>query len=448
MAFPGGDRTSEPLITQAPGAATRVRYRVLALLCLLTFILYLDRICIGQAASSIQEDLKISHTAMGFVLAAFTVAYGLFEVPTGHWGDRYGSRGVLTRIVLWWSAFTVLTGAATGLAMLLIVRFLFGAGEAGALPNVARVVSRWFPAGSRGPAQGIVVTSALVGGAVSPVVTQSLLATLGWRWTFVLLGVPGFLWAVFFYWWFRDDPATHKAANEPERQYIKAGAAQPALADRHPPVPWRQVLTSANIWLLGSVISCSAFTTYLFFSWYPTYLKEARLVTPALSGWLASMVLAGGAIGSSVGGYLSDGLVRYTGNRRWSRRAIGCFSLGSAAVAMVASIYCASPWLAAAYTTWACLSVHLQQASWWEAVTEISGKHLGTLFGLMNSLGVPGAVASQLFLGWFVDVLGELGYVGRARWDSAFYIYGTVLLIGVLCWLFVDTTKSVVHEQS
>ncbi len=81
-------------------------------------------------------------------------------------------------------------------------------------------------------------------------------------------------------------------------------------------------------------------------------------------------------------------------------------------------------------------------------MTEISGKHLGTLFGLMNSLGMPGAVASQLSLGWFVDVLGELGYVGRARWDSAFYIYGTVLLIGVLCWLFVDTTKSVAPPTS
>jgi MFS family permease len=425
-----------------------VRYQVLALLCLLTFILYLDRICIGQAASSIETDLGISHTAMGFVLAAFTVAYGLFEVPTGHWGDRYGSRGVLTRIVLWWSAFTALTGAATGLVMLLVVRFLFGAGEAGALPNAARVVSRWFPAGARGAAQGIVITSALVGGALSPLLTQLLLDTLGWRWTFVLLGVPGFLWAGFFYGWFRDDPAMHSAVNDLELQHIQAGAAQPARADQHPPVPWRQVLTSTNIWLLGCVISCGAFTTYLFFSWYPTYLKEARAVPPGLSGWLASLVLAGGAAGSTFGGYLSDGLVRYTGDRRWSRRAIGCAALGSAAVAMVASIHCDSPWLAAGWTTWACLSVHLQLASWWEAVTEISGNHLGTLFGLMNSLGVPGAIASQLFLGRFVDGLGERGYSGRAQWDPAFYIYGAVLLAGVLCWLLIDTTKPVVPGEA
>jgi sugar phosphate permease len=448
MAFSDRDRISEAPFTWGQGAATWVRYQVLALLCLLTFILYLDRICIGQAASSIEEELQLSHTEMGFVLAAFTVAYGLFEVPTGHWGDRYGSRGVLTRIVLWWSAFTALTGTATSLVELLVVRFLFGAGEAGALPNAARVVSRWFPAGSRGAAQGIVITSALVGGAVSPVLTQLLLAAVGWRWSFVLLGVPGLLWALFFYWWFRDDPATHSAVNERERQYIKAGAAQPALAQQHPPVPWGQVLTSANIWLLGGVISCGAFTTYMFFSWYPTYLKEARAVSPSDSGWLASMVLAGGALGSTVGGYVSDWMVGYTGNRRWSRRAIGCCALGSAALAMAASIQCDSPLLAAGFTTWACLSVHLQLASWWEAVTEISGKHLGTLFGLMNSLGVPGAILSQLFYGRFVDWLGGLGYAGRAQWDPAFYIYSIVLLIGVFCWLFVDTTKSVVRGPS
>jgi len=443
MIIPSGDPSFEPPVTRINGAATGVRYGVLGMLCLLSFILYLDRLCISQAVKAIEDDLQITHTAMSFVLASFTIAYGLFEIPIGHWADRHGSRGVLTRIVLWWSLFTVLTGAATGLVMLLIVRFLFGAGEAGALPNVARVMSRWFPANARGPAQGIVVTSALVGGAVAPVVTGYLIRALGWRWSFVMLGIPGILWAVVFYWWFRDDPAEHKATNELERRYIQAGAAQAALGEQHPSVPWRLVLASANVWLLGAIISCSAFTTYMFFSWYPTYLQEARAVTPLLSGWLASMVLAGGAIGCIMGGYLSDWLVSITENRRWSRCAIGFFSLSCAALAMTASIYCDSPLLAAAFTAWASLCVSVQQISWWAAVTEISGKHLGALFGLMNSLGVPGAAGSQLFLGRFVDWLGGLGYDGRVRWDSAFYLYSAVLFAGAVCWLFVDSTKSV-----
>src|SRR5437588_8570831 len=154
-------------------AATRARYGVLGFLCSLSFILYIDRICISQAATNIEHDLGISHTRMGIVFAAFTVAYGLFEIPTGRWGDRFGSRGVLTRIVLWWSLFTALTGcvpkfsfdsgrqlwlplwntgiplAFNSLVLLVLVRFLFGAGEAGAIPNSARVIARWFPSTAR-----------------------------------------------------------------------------------------------------------------------------------------------------------------------------------------------------------------------------------------------------------------------------------------------------------
>ncbi len=434
--------------TTGEGVATRVRYRVLGMLCLLSFILYLDRICIGQAVGSIKRDLEISDTAMGFILAAFTVAYGLFEVPTGHWGDRYGSRGVLTRIVLWWSAFTMLTGAAWGFGMLLVVRFLFGAGEAGALPNAARVVARWFPAGALGPAQGIVVTSALVGGAVSPVVAEYLIQSFGWRWAFVLLGIPGILWAAVFYAWFRDDPTEHPAVNDQERQLITAGQTASSASEKHPAVPWRHVLRSANIWLLGGVITCAAATTYMIFSWYPTYLQEGRAVSPALSAWLTSMVLAGGAVGSTTGGWLSDFLVRHTGDRCWSRRGIGFVALGSAGLAMAGSIGCDSPWLAAGCCTWACFAIHVQLAAWWGVVTEISGKHLGALFGLMNSLGVPGAAGSQLFLGRFVDWLKGLGHSGREQWDPAFYIYAGVLMVGAMFWLLIDATKSAVKPAT
>src|SRR5579871_2723911 len=212
---------------------TAVRYRVLAWLCSLSFILYIDRLCISKAAPQIELELGISHTAMGFVFGAFTVAYGLFEVPTGRWGDRFGSRGVLTRIVVWWSMFTVLTGCVwpfhfdsghgielpgmptpvplvfDSFLLLLLIRFLFGAGEAGALPNAARVVACWFPLGGRGPAQGFINTSALVGGAVTPVIAAYVIAWRGWRWAFFLFGLLGVVWALGFHRWFRDTPAEH-----------------------------------------------------------------------------------------------------------------------------------------------------------------------------------------------------------------------------------------------
>lgn len=447
-----------------PASATWVRYRVLGMLCLLSFILYLDRICISQAASDIKADLGISNFQMGWIISAFTIAYGLFEVPTGHWGDKYGSRGVLTRIVLWWSFFTALTGGAplliewsgaTALAVgtpmlliLIVVRFLFGAGEAGALPNSARVVARWFPPHVRGTAQGVVITSMLVGGAASPVITQVLIGNFGWRWSFILLAIPGVIWAAVFYWWFRDDPAEHSATNAAERDYIAGGGVPISLSAHHPSLPWGRVLSSANIWLLGAVATSGAFTTYLFFMWYPTYLKEARGVSDEDASWYAGMVLAGGALGSIVGGRVFDWLVRTTGSRLWSSRGLGIVGLGSAATCMIVSIFWAIPWVAAMFATLACFAIHFQLAAWWSAVTEISGKHLGALFGLLNSMGVPGAVSSPLFLGWFVDWLAKRGYTGREQWDPAFYVYAVVLMFGAVCWLFIDVTKSAVAPES
>lgn len=426
------------LFDAGDAAPTRIRLRVLAFLCVMAFILYLDRICIGQAAVAIQHDLGISNTAMGVVFGAFTLAYGLFEAPTGHWGDRFGSRKVLARIVWWWSAFTMLTGLATGFAMLIVVRFLFGAGEAGALPNTARVIARWFPDNARGSAQGMILTCALLGGAVSPIIAEALLSRFGWRTMFLLLGIPGIVWGAAFYFWFRDRPEDHPAVNRQEREWIAAGA--PATHREHPPIDWKHVLKQANIWLLGGVITCCSFTTYLFFSWYPTYLQQGRGLSPALASRLASFVLVGGAIGSLGGGYLGDWVIRRTGNRRRSRPWIGCASLTFAAASMAIAVAIDAPWLAAACCAGACFAVHVQLPTWWGAVTDISGPHLGALFGLMNAMGVPGAVGSQLFLGRFVDVMAASGRTGRDQWDPAFYLYSVVLLLGAAAWLQVDVS--------
>jgi sugar phosphate permease len=433
-----------PATSQTP--PTRVRYGVLTYLALLSFVLYLDRVCMAQAAGPIQEELGISNFWMGFVHGSFLVAYGLFEVPTGRWGDRHGSRGVLARIVIWWSAFTVLTGMVSGLLMLLVVRFLFGAGEAGALPNAARVVARWFPAGRRGPAQGVVTTSTLIGGAVTPMLTAYLIDRTGWRWAFLLFGCVGVVWAVAFYHWYRDDPAEHASVNRAELQLL-VSAPQAATPASHPPVPWRLVLARANVWLLGGVITCSAFASYLYYTWYPTYLQRARGVNNVTSGALTSMVLAGGAAGCLLGGYLGDWVVRRTGARGWTRRVLGSGGHTIAALGLLLSIQVDSPLAAALWATLSCLTANIQLANWWAAVTDVSGKHLGALFGLLNSMGVPGAFLSPVLFGWISDRLGQLGYAGREQFDPLFFLYGAVLLVGATGWLFIDATKPIAEPQ-
>lgn len=455
---------------------TRARYLVLMFLGSLTFILYLDRVCIAKAEISIREDLGLSKSQMGYVFGAFTFAYGLFEVPTGRWGDRFGSRGVLTRIVVWWSVFTALTGcvwkfslgsghqlslgnwqfsAATfcnSFFLLMLIRFLFGAGEAGALPNTVRVVARWIPIDERGWSQGMILTCMQLGAVVSPVVATYLIDAVGWRATFAIFGSLGIVWGALFYRWFRDDPAQHPAVNDAERSLIAQGTTQESHAAGggadHPPIPWRLVLSSANVWLLGLIISSSAFASYMYMFWLPTYLVEGRGVDKDTSGWLAALALGGGAVGALCGGPLSTRVVRWTGERLWSRRILGFTLISLAGLFLGASVFIDSPVVACVLISVACFFGYAQQSNWWGAVIDVSGKHLGALFGLMNSMGVPGAFFSPIFLGQFADYRKQEGFTGRDQWDPAFFLYAGVLLFGATLWLFVDPTKSAVETPT
>ncbi|MBM4195314.1 MAG: MFS transporter [Gemmatimonadetes bacterium] len=409
-------------------APTRTRFVVLGVLCLLAGILYLDRICISSALAPIQKDLGLSNTEASYVLMAFTLAYGLFEVPTGRWGDLLGSRRVLTRISVWWSVFTGLTGACTGLWSLVAVRFLFGAGEAGAFPNVARVLSRWFPDHERGRAQGVLLAASQIGGALAPFLAAVLIVHIGWRWTFVVFASTGIVWAIGFWRWFRDDPATHPAVNAAEAAHI--GRRATALAP--PAIPWRAVLRSRSVLWLGTIMTCASFNSYIYFSWYPKYLGAARDIGPREAGLMASMVLAFAALGTFTGGCVLDRLALGASTAR--TRAAGGVSLVLAATMLWCALQCDRPWLAGLFTALSCFAAQFVQTLWWTCAIGISGRHVGALFGLMNSMGVVGAMSSQFFTGAMADWLGSQGRTGRAQWDPMFYVDIVVLLFAGLLW--------------
>jgi MFS family permease len=439
---------------------TQTRQVVMGYLGALAFILYLDRVCISKAATSIKEELGLSESQLGIVFGAFTLAYGLFEVITGHWGDRYGSRRVVIRIVLWWSAFTALTGCVwkfsyellpgvivSSFYLLLLIRFLFGAGEAGALPNMARIVSRWFPLSERGKAQAILNTSMLVGGAVAPVASAYLISAVGWRWTFVVFGSIGVAWAGLFAAWFRDEPADHPGVNAAELQHIIGGMAPSAGRTIHASVPWGRVLSTPAIWLLGTAMACAAFYTWLLYSWYPRYLEAARGVESTTAGWLSGGVLIGGAGGTIFGGWLCD---RFGARREWRGgllRAMGAGGLGLSGACVAVSVYLDSPLATSVLLSVALFGVALEVSAWWGAMADIAGPHVGALFGLCNSMGIVGAFSSQVFLGWFVDYMHARGHEGRTAWDLAFPLYADVLFVGALCWLYIDPSRSAVEPS-
>ena len=217
-----------------------------------------------------QDALGITPAQWGWVTGVFTLAYAAFEIPSGSMGDRIGPRRVLTRIVVWWSAFTALTGAVSSYPLLLVTRFAFGVGEAGAYPNIGVAIARWFPLATRTQAWGTVLMSAQLGGAVAPFVVVPLQARFGWRASFLLFGLLGVLWAIAWFGWFRDTPAEMPRVSAAER------AETGPFAAPHHGLPWAIAIRSRNLLALMFMAGFVGWSMSFFQSWLGTYLVRGR----------------------------------------------------------------------------------------------------------------------------------------------------------------------------
>jgi sugar phosphate permease len=290
------------------------------------------------------------------------------------------------------------------------------------------------PAAERGRVQGLLLFAAQLGAVAAPTLAAYLIDGVGWRWTFVAFGALGVAWALGFWVWFRDDPADHPAVNAAELDVIRRGTGATGPAERVP-VPWGAVLTNPGIWLLGLCTTCAAFNTYLYFSWFPKYLMDGRGVPNREAGWLASLALAGSAVGVLAGGFVADRLTRLGPGRVWGRRLFCAGSQWAAGACLYAGARCESALALSALAAASTLGILLTLPTWWSAAIEQSGRHVGALFGLMNSVGVIGALGSQWFVGAFSDWRAAQGYTGRAQWDPMFDVYVAVLGAGGWAWM-------------
>src|SRR5438132_10014141 len=281
---------------------SRARFTLLRFGFALSVITFFDRVCIAAAASSIRDELRLTAIQIGWVFSAFTLAYAFFEIPSGWLGDTIGPRKVLTRIVLWWSAFTMATGIAWSFASLITCRFLFGAGEAGAFPNTSRSFSQWFPMRERGRAHGIIFMGTRLGGALAPPLAIALITAVGWRMSFWIFGSLGVFWAVLWWRWFRDDPRKHPSVNADELHVIEQGRGGTIT---HREFNWRLFL-NANLLFICLTYFAFGYGLYFYLTWLQTYLREARGFSAGQASLLASIVLLSGAMASVIGGFWTD----------------------------------------------------------------------------------------------------------------------------------------------
>ena len=405
---------------------------MLGFLCLLAAITYLDRVAISVAGPRIQEDLSITPEMWGWVVGVFTVSYALFEIPTGRMGDRIGARRVLTRVVLWWSAFTSLTGMTSKYYLLLLTRFLFGAGEAGYLPNVGISISRWFPAVVRARAFGFVWMSAQLGGALSPVLIVPIQLRWGWRASFYVLGVVGVLWCVAWFRWYRDTPAENPRVSREEVDEI----GSPSFGGGHN-LPWAIALRSTNLWAILLMVFCYVFALYLFISWLHTFLVKGRGFSEAqLLLSTAPAIL--GAAGNVAGGFISDALAKRLG-LKWGRRSLGLVGLSCAAIFMIATIVTTNKFATLLFLGLTYGGITIQQTVASAVGVDVGRKHVGAVLGAANTAGSVGGFLFSASFGYFVKWFGS--------YDLALIPCALMLLLGALMWLRIDATEALIPES-
>lgn len=413
--------------------STRVRYKVVAMTVLLAMVTYLDRVCISKLAPDIMRDLGLSKVQMGWVFSAFALAYALFEIPTAWWADRQGTRRVLTRIVIWWSGFTVLTAGAFNYASLLVLRFLFGAGEAGAWPGVARTFSRWIPSRERGTIQGIFFTGAHLAGGLAPLLVVALLPLMHWRMIFVVFGLTGFVWALAWYRWFRDDPSQHPEVNAAELDLIVAERREDG-AHAAGWAYWRRLLGSSNMWALCVMYFPNSFSFYFCITWLPTYLHEKGSFNPVMLGFLAGLPLLVSIASDLFGGMTTDWAARRFG-LRVGRCGVGAAAYLVAGVALIVAAAAASPMVSAMLIALATAASMFTLGASWSTAIEMGRNHAGVVSAAMNTSGQIGSLLCPLIVAYSVEWFQS--------WDLPLYLMGGLFLIGVICWGLIDPQKPV-----
>lgn len=417
---------------------TNKRYILIVLLFFHTVNTYMDRICISAASESIKSDLGISNQLMGYIFGIFAIGYALFQIPSGWIADKYGPKKALSWIVLSWSSLTALTGAAWNFVSLLVIRFLFGVGEAGAFPGATKAFYKWMPAKERGIANGIFHSGARVGAAMSLFLLPFLIRFVGWRMTFVITGLLGLVWVVFWLYWYKDNPRQNLKINDLELEYIEKG-----ISDNHvfnSKLSLGQILTSPNMMFVMFQYIASNITFFISFTWLLPYLVSqwgpgAEIYAPIpllfgifaqwLSGWLIMQIYDKG----------------YPVNSRKIPAIIG-FSIAVIGLLMITVIHESSALAFTIFFSVAVFGVEMTIAPSWSLCMDIGGNKSGTVSATMNMLGNIGAAISAILFPFFINHVTIPIISNSSGTANSFFVFAACMnLLAIVAWINIRPTR-------
>jgi MFS family permease len=412
---------------------TPVSNRVFLLLCVMAFIMYVDRTNISVAAPILKQELQLTNTQLGLVFSAFATAYACCGVPGAWLSDRFGARRLLTLSGLIWSVATIGTGLVWGLASLVVARLLVGAGEAPIYATAARVISNWIPEYRRGLAQGVMHGCGRLANALAPLIVTGLIVFMTWRLSFVVLGVITIFFFAFLYTWFRDEPCGHPAVSEAELAVLGRSSGTVTKGRTLEPIVWPDLLR--RVWPASAACFAHGWMLWFFLNWVPSYFSTRYGMKIEASAVFSTLVLLGGTLGTMTGGALSDWHFRKTKNRLRSRRDIIIFGFLSSIIGLVPLLLSDNLVVNATGLGVAFFLSELADSPLWLVGAEVAPKHAGTSSALtFAGMAVAGAV-SPLIVGKLLDVTG-------GDWSIAFMASIAVMILGPVFSFFIRLDPS------
>lgn len=421
---PHGQPTAKARPSLRSAFVGRVRGKVLLLLCMLYFVTYVDRVNIATAAPFIKSELGLTNTQLGLTLSAFALPYAFFQIFGGMIGDRFGPRIVLGIVGVVWAVSTAATGFAVGLVSLFAARLALGFGEGASFPTATHAMAKWMPPDQRGLAQGVTHAAARLGNAITPLVAGALIALYGWRLSFWVFAAVSFLWVIAWVWSFTDSPADHPKMTPAELDELP----QDQQTEHHTPTPWGPLLR--RILPVTLVDFCYGWTLWVFLTWLPSFFKGSYGLDLKDFAMFSTLVLLAGVVGDTMGGVVSDALLRRTGNPKVARRATLVVGLMGSFLFVLPTLVTHRLLLDATFLALSFFFLELTNAVLWAIPMDIAPQHAGTAGGLMNTgFGIAG-ILSPLVFGMLLDATGS--------WQVPFAVSAALLFMGAVAALRID----------
>ena len=444
---------AQPTTPVSHARPTSIRYTVLLLLALCSLSAYLTRYCIAVANTTIEAELSLTPEQMGLIMMWFNVGYFFFQVPGGALGTRFGTRVSLPLLSTLWSVLTVWTSLASTYVSLAASRVAFGAAQAGLVPNSAKGVSDWLPIERKGFGSACVGAAMSVGGALTMGMTGVLLELVDWRTLFQLYSLVGIAWAGGYFLIARSKPNEHPWVNSAERNLIEgnvdddAQSSSGAKAGKTRGLTWAVVsrlARSRNMWFICAQAGFRAAGYGLFVTWFPAFLSKGYGVTRQDAGIKTMAPLFGVIVGTMLGGFIVDALLRRTHNKRVSRSGVALTALGLCGCFTLSASLSGSPNQLVAAVAIGAIFSGLGNPAAWAATMDIAGEYTAEVMGIMNMAGTLGALYTPWRLGYMIGDIERTG----GDWNQVIYLIAAIYFAGSACWLFINPNISATEARA